>query len=59
MKVKVINQWGETIFASTGYTTPWDGTHNGNNVSSGTYYYEVNLQSDSDKPFTGTLIVIR
>lgn len=59
IKVKVINQWGQTIFSSTGYTSPWDGTFNGHNVSGGTYYYEVNLHSDGDKPFSGTLTVIR
>jgi gliding motility-associated-like protein len=59
IKVKVINQWGETIFSSSGYSQPWDGTFKGNNVSSGTYYYEVNLQSNGDVPFSGTLTVIR
>ncbi|WP_026209605.1 gliding motility-associated C-terminal domain-containing protein [Cytophaga aurantiaca] len=59
IKVKVINQWGQTVFSSTGYTQPWDGTFNGHNVSGGTYYYEVNLHSDDDKPFSGTLTVIR
>lgn len=59
IKVKVINQWGQTIFSSTGYTQPWDGTFNGHNVPGGTYYYEVNLHSDDDVPFSGTLNVIR
>ena len=59
IKVKVINQWGQTVFTSNGYEKPWDGTFNGNNVSGGTYYYEVNLHSDEDIPFSGTLIVIR
>lgn len=59
IKVKVINQWGETIFSSTGYSQPWDGTFKGNNVSGGTYYYEVNLHSDDDQPFSGTLTLIR
>jgi len=59
IKVKVINQWGQTIFSSTGYTEPWDGTFNGHNVSGGTYYYEVNLHSDDDAPFSGTLNLIR
>lgn len=59
IKVKVINQWGQTIFSSTGYAQPWDGTFNGHNVSGGTYYYEVNLHSGDDKPFSGTLTVIR
>ncbi len=60
IRVKVINQWGETIFSSTGYKVPWDGTFKGNNVSGGTYYYEVNLHSDdNDPPFSGTVTVIR
>ncbi len=59
IKVKVINQWGQTVFSSTGYTQPWDGTFNGHNVAGGTYYYEVNLHSDDDVPFSGTLTVIR
>ncbi len=59
IKVKVFNQWGQTVFSSTGYTQPWDGTFNGHNVAGGTYYYEVNLHSDDDLPFSGTLTVIR
>ncbi len=60
IKVKVINQWGQTVFSSSGYNVPWDGTFNGNNVPGGTYYYEVNLNSaDHDAPFSGTLTVIR
>ena len=59
IKVKVINQWGQTVFSSSGYTQPWDGTFNGHNVAGGTYYYEVNLHSDDDVPFSGTLNVIR
>ncbi|SFX22788.1 gliding motility-associated C-terminal domain-containing protein [Cytophaga hutchinsonii] len=59
IKVKVINQWGETIFSSTGYQEPWDGTYKGHDVSGGTYYYEVNLHSGDDVPFSGTLTVIR
>lgn len=59
IKVKVINQWGQTVFSSSGYTQAWDGTFNGHNVPGGTYYYEVNLHSDDDAPFSGTLTVIR
>ena len=59
IKVKVFNQWGQTVFTSNGYEKPWDGTFSGNNVSGGTYYYEVNLHSNDDIPFSGTLTVIR
>lgn len=59
IKVKVINQWGQTVFSSTGYNAPWDGTFNNHHVPGGTYYYEVNLHSDDDVPFSGTLTVIR
>ena len=59
IRVKVINQWGQTVFSSTGYSQPWDGTFKGNDVAAGTYYYEVNLHSGDDEPFSGTLTVIR
>ena len=50
--VDIYNRYGQQIFHSVGYTTPWDGTVNGKPVPIGTYYYIVN-------PKNGRKIMIR
>ncbi len=59
-EVEVYNRWGELLFRSVGYRTPWDGRYNGGFVPVGTYYYVVKL-NDPRFPdaFTGPLTVIR
>jgi gliding motility-associated-like protein len=39
--VQVFNRYGQQIFKSVGYATPWDGKINGKPVPVGTYYYIV------------------
>ncbi len=56
--VTVYNQDGFVVFSDNGYQVPWNGLFNGNPVPSGTYYYIVNPQN-GDKPFTGTLTLVR
>jgi gliding motility-associated-like protein len=56
--VKVFNRRGLMIFSSKGYEKSWDGKYNGNDVPSGTYYYIVN-PNNGDKPFTGTVTIVR
>jgi gliding motility-associated-like protein len=56
--VKVFNQWGNTVFYSEGYQTPWDGTFNGQPLPAGTYYYIIDL-GNGDKPFKGDVTIIR
>jgi gliding motility-associated-like protein len=58
MEVSVYNKWGKRIFESGGYLQPWDGTYNGSQVQSGTYYYTIRLNND-DIPFSGTLTIVR
>lgn len=40
--VEIFNRYGQLIWRSVGYGTPWDGTVNGKPVPIGTYYYIVN-----------------
>ena len=58
LTVKVFNSSGAIIFESKGYDNPWDGKYNGNDMPSGTYYYIVNPRN-GDKPFTGTVTIVR
>jgi gliding motility-associated-like protein len=58
MEVRVFNKWGNRLFHSIGYKEPWDGTANGSEVQSGTYYYTINL-NNGDPAFSGLLTILR
>jgi len=40
-KVDIYNRWGQRVFGSKGYPTPWDGRYNGTVLPVGTFYYVV------------------
>lgn len=59
-EVEVYNRWGDVLFRSVGYKTPWDGRYNGGFVPVGTYYYVIKLNDPRfAEPYTGPLTVIR
>jgi gliding motility-associated-like protein len=39
--VEVVNRYGNIVFRSVGYPTPWDGKVKGKDVPVGTYYYVI------------------
>lgn len=59
-EVEVYNRWGEMLFRSVGYNTPWDGRYDGKDLPVGTYYYIIKL-NDPMFPdvFTGPLTIMR
>ncbi len=56
-EIIVVNRWGQTIFQSIGYDTPWDGTYQGELVPEGTYYYIIKLSAD--EVYEGTILVLK
>ena len=57
-EIVIVNRWGQTVFESIGYDTPWDGTYqnNGELVPEGNYYYVIKV---SDEEFyEGALLVL-
>ncbi|HEU4718609.1 MAG TPA: gliding motility-associated C-terminal domain-containing protein, partial [Bacteroidia bacterium] len=58
--VEVYNRWGEMLFASDGYNTPWDGRYQGKDLPVGTYYYIIKL-NDPNFPddYTGPITIMR
>lgn len=56
--VEVFNRYGQKVFHSAGYGTPWDGTNNGKDMPVGTYYYVIQLRNGF-KPMTGSVTIIR
>jgi gliding motility-associated-like protein len=59
-EVEVYNRWGEQLFYSKGYNTPWAGKYQGKDVPVGTYYYVIRL-NDKKFPdhFAGPLTILR
>ena len=57
-KVLIFNQWGEKVFESEGYTTPWDGTRNGKEVEANTYFYILDYNNGTP-PVKNTVTVIK
>ncbi len=58
--VEVYNRWGEQLFYSKGYSTPFNGTYKGKDLPVGTYYYIIHLNHPAyTKPYTGPLTIFR
>ncbi len=58
--VEIYNEWGQQLFRSEGYTEPWDGRFQGEEVPDGNYFYVINLNEDIEKPvYKGALLVLR
>lgn len=58
-QVTIINRWGSVVFESTGYSNPWDGRFNGEDVPIGTYFYEVSSPNNDFETFSGSISIIR
>ncbi len=56
--VKIYNTWGTLVFSSEGYGMPWDGTYNGKELPSGTYYYVIDPGDGSDI-LTGPVSIVK
>jgi len=56
--VEIFSRWGKLVFSSkNGYTKPWDGTLNGNDLPMDSYHYVIDLGNGS-KPITGNITII-
>ncbi|NNE54414.1 MAG: gliding motility-associated C-terminal domain-containing protein [Flavobacteriales bacterium] len=59
-QVNVYDRWGQLVFKSLGYATPWDGTNRGKFLPMGTYYWVIELNSldVNIPPLTGYVAII-
>jgi gliding motility-associated-like protein len=55
-KIQVFNRWGQTVFESTGYNAPWDGSYQGQALPIADYYFVIDYQEDKE-PITGTVTI--
>lgn len=60
--VEVYSRWGQRVYSSVGYITPWNGTNNGKYLPEGTYYWVIQLNDESlseEQPITGYVAIVR
>jgi gliding motility-associated-like protein len=57
-RVEVYNRWGQQVFKSEGYRSPWDGTSNNQPLPSATYYYFVYIRKN-ENPVSGSVTILR
>lgn len=58
--VEIYNQWGQQLYYSEGYSIPWDGKYNNEDVPDGNYYYVINLNAGLEQDiFKGALLVLK
>jgi gliding motility-associated-like protein len=57
-EVQVFNRYGQPVYKSVGYTTPWDGTFKGSALPVGTYYWIINPKNGR-QAIQGSVTIIR
>jgi gliding motility-associated-like protein len=57
--VDVYNRYGISIYHSTGYAKPWDGTYNGKSLPAGTYYYVIDPKDKMHSIKSGWVALFR
>ncbi len=57
-EVTIFNRWGSVVFKSIGYENPWDGTHKGEKLPMGTYFYNINLKDNKGTEYHGPISII-
>lgn len=56
--IEVFNRYGQRVFYSVGYETPWDGMWNGKLLPLATYYYIIKLKNGF-APLTGYVTILQ
>ena len=56
--VSVYNRYGQRLFNSQGYATPWDGTYENNLLPAGTYYYVIQV-AEGAEIYNGSVSILR
>nr|MBS0037614.1 gliding motility-associated C-terminal domain-containing protein [Saprospiraceae bacterium] len=56
--LKIFDQWGSRLFHAAPYQNDWEGTHNGNPLPEGTYFYVLDFGVDGSER-SGFVIIKR
>ncbi len=56
--VSVYTRYGQKVYASLGYSIPWNGRYKGSPLPSGTFYYIIDLNNGA-KALSGFVVILR
>lgn len=57
-QMTIYNRWGNVVFESTGYANPWDGTHKGEKLPMGGYFFKLELNDGQGTVYNGSISII-
>jgi gliding motility-associated-like protein len=57
-EITVFNRYGQPVYQSKGYNTPWDGKYKGTPLPVGTYYYVIDLKI-GEPALGGWVVIVR
>jgi len=57
--LKIFNRWGDKIFEEDGYKNTWSGEYKGRQTPTGTYYYLLQLDPNSEECMQGYFTLTR
>jgi gliding motility-associated-like protein len=59
--IQIFDRWGQEVFQKVGYSysKAWNGLDNGRELSSGTYFYSLELKDSAKQTFKGSITLIR
>jgi gliding motility-associated-like protein len=55
--VTVFNRYGQQVYESKGYGTPWNGENAGKKLPTGTYYYIITIKNGTQR-YSGSVTII-
>lgn len=55
-RLSIFNQWGDEVYRASPYRNDWEGTHQGNPLPPGTYFFILDL-ANGNKPQSGFVII--
>jgi gliding motility-associated-like protein len=56
--LEVYNRYGKLVYRSSGYLNDWDGRVSGEEIPSGTYFYQLDL-GNGNKKYHGTVTIVK
>ena len=58
-EIIIFNRWGDVVYTASPYNNDWDGTHNGQQLPEGTYYFVLRLDVSEGEIMKGKVTILK